>query len=206
MVYPSLELSAFSILPNILTSPQCSSHSIGWKLNNGFNIRSSPLLQLPSYNRTRVPPQAHKYQNSQQNPFLRSSVSFPSTCFHQAQVCRSIIPQLLTPLMELSTNKSKILRSRHTPLHHSHQLYSFHPCRALSLSRNQFLSCLTNPPLYSFPPSINSLLSRFSMLLSRPASFNQYSSRTNASKHQRIHHHLRVLISRGLYKALVYLT
>ena len=30
-------------LPNILTSPQCSSPFIGSKLNNGFNIRSSPL-------------------------------------------------------------------------------------------------------------------------------------------------------------------
>ena len=31
------------VLPNILTSPQCSSSFIGSKLNNGFNIRSSPL-------------------------------------------------------------------------------------------------------------------------------------------------------------------
>ena len=63
-----------------------------------------------------------------------------------------------------------------------------------------------NPPLHSFLPSIISLLSRVSLLLSRPASFNQYSSRTNANKHLRIHHHLRVLVSRGLYKALLYFT
>ena len=44
------------------------------------------------------------------------------------------------------------------------------------------------------------------MLLSRPASFNQYSSRTNANKHLRIHHHLRVLVSLGLYKAVLYFT
>ena len=52
------------------------------------------------------------------------------------------------------------------------------------------------------------LLSHLSLLLSRPVSFNQYSSRTNANKHLRIHHHLRVLVSRGLYKAftLLYFT
>ena len=61
-----------------------------------------------------------------------------------------------------------------------------------------------NPPLHSFLPSIISLLSRVFLLLSRQASFNQYSSRTNANKHLRIHHHLRVLVSRGLYKALLY--
>ena len=70
------------------------------------------------------------YQTFQQNPFLASSVSFPSICFHQAQVCRSIIPQFLSLLMELSTNKSKILCSRHTSLHHSHQLYSFSPLQS----------------------------------------------------------------------------
>ena len=62
--------------------------------------------------------------------------------------------------------------------------------------------------LYSFLPSIISLLCHLSLLLSRPASFNQYSSRTNANKHLRIHHHLRVLVSRGLSKAftLLYFT
>ena len=99
-----------------------------------------------------------------------------------------------SPRLGNSTNKSKILS---TPSH---------PCRTLSLSRNQFLSCLKNPPLHSFLPSIISLLSRFFLLLSRPASFTQYSSRTNANKHLRIHHHLRVLVSRGLYKALLYFT
>ena len=150
MVYPSLKLSAFSIfkmdlhvplpvLPNILTSPQCSNLYIGSKLNNGFNIRSSLLHTTYSIYRTKVPPQAHKYQTSQQNPFLRSSVSFPSICFHQAQVCRSIIPQLLSPLMKLSTNKSKILRSRHTPLYYSLQLYSFPPLQS-TLSFSQSVS------------------------------------------------------------------
>ena len=38
-------------------------------------------------------------------------LSFPSTCFHQVQVCLSIIPQLLSPLIQLSTIKSKILYS-----------------------------------------------------------------------------------------------
>ena len=40
----------------------------------------------------------------------------------------------------------------------------------------------------------------------RSASLNQYSSRTNANKHLRINHHIRVLVSRGLYKALLYFT
>ena len=57
-------------------------------------------------------------------------MSFHSTCLNQAQVCRSIIPQLLSPLMELYTDKSKILRSSHTPFHHSHQLYSFPPLQS----------------------------------------------------------------------------
>ena len=56
----------------------------------------------------------------------------------------------------------------------------------------------SKPPLYSFLPSIISLLSRFSMLLSWPATFNQYSSRSNANKHLRIHHHLRMLVWQGL--------
>ena len=83
---------------------------------------------------------------------------------------------------------------------------SSHPCRGLSLSRNQFLSCLkTHLFTLSYSPYF-SLLSCFSLLLYRAASFNQYSSRTNANKHLRIHHHLRVLVSRGLYKALLYFT
>ena len=126
----------------------------------------------------------------------------PSTCFHQAQVCRSIIPQL--PLMELSTNKSKILCSGHTPLHHSHQLYSFPPLQSTLFLVFSFCRAL-RPTSLLFPTSITSLLSRFSLLLPRPASFNQYSSRTNANEHLRIHHHLRVLVSRRLYKALFYL-
>ena len=36
-------------------------------------------------------------------------------------------------------------------------------------------------------------------------SLNQYSSRTYANRHLRIHHHLRVLASRGFYTALLYL-
>ena len=97
------------------------------------------------------------------------------------------------------------LRSFAPDTHHSTTVISStpsHPCRALSLSRNQFLSCLKSN--HSVLPSIISLLSRFFLLLSRPASFNQYSSRTNANKHLRIHHHLRVLVSRELYKALLY--
>ena len=47
---------------------------------------------------------------------------------------------------------------------------------------------------------------RFSLLLPLPASCNQYSSRPNANKYPRIHHHLHVLVSRGLYKALLYFT
>ena len=47
----------------------------------------------------------------------------------------------------------------------------FHLCRGLSLSRNQFLSCLkTHLFALSFLPAIISLLSRFSLFLSRPAS------------------------------------
>ena len=69
-------------------------------------------------------------------------MSFPSTCFHQAQVCRLIIPQLLSLLMELSTNKSKILCSYHSTTVISS--IPSHPCRALSLSRNQFLSCFNS--------------------------------------------------------------
>ena len=57
-----------------------------------------------------------------------------------------------------------------------------------------------NPTLHSFLPSIISLLCRVSLLLSRPASFNQYSSRTNANKHLSIRRHLRVLVSRGYIK------
>ena len=100
--------------------------------------------QPPPYNRTKVPSQAHKYQTSQQNPFLISSVSFPSTCFHQAQVLGSIIPQLLSPLIELSTNKSKILCSGHTLTQPQlpDLLLPTLAEHSLSLSRNQFLSCL----------------------------------------------------------------
>ena len=126
-------------------------------------------------------------------------MSFPSTCFHQAQVCRSIIPQLLSPLMELSTNKFKILRSGHTPLLQSPALLL--PTLAehsLFLAISFFRA--SNQPLYSFLPSIIFLLSRFSLLLYRPASFNQYSSRTNANKHLRIHHHLQVLVHGGYIK------
>ena len=67
-------------------------------------------------------------------------------------------------------------------------------------------SYVINALFTSFLPSIISLLSRFYLLLSRPTSFNQYSSRTNANKHLRIHHHLRLLVSRRLYKALLYFT
>ena len=96
------------------------------------------------------------------------------------------------------------------PTHHSTTVTSStpsHPSRALSLSRNQFLSCLkTHLEPLLFPTLHNFPLSRFSLLLSLPASFNQYSSRTNANKHLRIHHHLRVLVSLGLYKDLLYFT
>ena len=112
---------------------------LAWRHTAEVTYGYFPPSQPPPYNRTKVPSQAHKYQTSQQNPFLRSSVSFPSTCLHQAQVCRSIIPQLLSPLMELSTNKSKILRSGHTPLYHSHQLYSFPPLQS-TLSFSQSVS------------------------------------------------------------------
>ena len=51
-----------------------------------------------------------EYQTSKQNSFLGSSVSFPPTCFPRLKFAdRSIIRQLLSSLMELSTNKSKIL-------------------------------------------------------------------------------------------------
>ena len=56
---------------------------------------------------------------------------------------------------------------------------------------------------YSFLPFIIYLLSCFSLLLSRPASFNQYSSYaslTNANKHLRIHHHLRCWFHAGYIK------
>ena len=59
-----------------------------------------------------------------------------------------------------------------------------------TLAEHSFFRAL-KPPLHSFLPSIISLLSRFPLLLSRPASFNQYSSRTNANKH------LWVLVSLG---------
>ena len=59
------------------------------------------------------------------------------------------------PRLWISTNKYKILCSCHTPL--STTVISstpFHPCRALSLSCNQFLSCLKThlftPTLYNF--------------------------------------------------------
>ena len=125
-------------------------------------------------------------------------MSFPSTCLHQAQVCRSIIPQLLSPLMEsLPTN----LRSFAPDTHHSTTGISStpsHPCKALSLSRNQFLSCLKSTS--SLFPTFHNFSSLPSFLApSRPASFNQYSSRTNANKQLRIHHHLRVRVSLGLY-------
>ena len=72
---------------------------------------SQPSLALP------ITKQAHKYQTSQQNPFFRSSVSFHSTCFPKAQVCRSIILKLISSLMEVSTNQSKIFSLRtHTTL------------------------------------------------------------------------------------------
>ena len=99
------------------------------------------------------------------------------------------------------------LRSFAPDTHHSTTVMSStpsHPCRALSLFHNKFLSCLKTHLFTLFLPSIIYLLSRFSLLLSRPASFNQYSSRTNANKHIRIHHHFRVLVSLGLYKALLY--
>ena len=99
---------------------------------------------------------ALSFLRSQQTPFLRSSVSFPSTCFHQAQVCRSIIPQLPSPLIELSTDESKILRFGHTPLNYSRQLYSFPPLQstlflAISFFRALKPNSLLFPTLHNFP-------------------------------------------------------
>ena len=138
-------------LPNILTSPQCSSLFIGSKLNSGFNIRSSPLHNLLHITE---PKYLHMFINIKppsRTRFLISSVSFPSNCFQQAQVCQSIIPQLLSPLMELSTNKSKILCSWHTSLHHSHQLYSFLPLQGtLSFFRALKPTSSLFPTFYNF--------------------------------------------------------
>ena len=147
------------------------------------------------------PKYLHKLINIKPPSRTRSSdhLSFPSTSFHQAQVCRSIIPQLLSPLMELSTNKSKI--------HHSTTFTSSTPshcCRALFFVISFFRALIPTSSL--FPTLHNFPLSHLSLLLSRPASFNQYSSRINANKHPTIHYHLRVLVSRGLYKALLYCT
>ena len=76
--------------------------------------------------RERWTPVHFLFLRSQQNSFLRSAVIiFPFHLFPPAsslQIDHSAIP---SPLMELSTNKSKIRCSWHTPLHHSHQHYSF---------------------------------------------------------------------------------
>ena len=73
-----------------------------------------------------------------------------------------------------------------TSVHHCYQSHTVH----------------TNPR--ALPVCHRTHTNHLSLLLSRPASFNQYSSRTNANKHLRIHHHLRVLVSRGLYKAFTF--
>ena len=141
MVYPSLKLSAFNIfkmdlhvlvvaLPNIITSPVLK--SLHW-LKVEQRIKYKIIFITHNLLHITEPKYLHWLMNIK--PPSRTSSSdhrvFPRTCFHQAQVCWSIISQLLSPLMELSTNKSKIICPWYTSLHHSHQLYSF-----LSLQSN----------------------------------------------------------------------
>ena len=135
-VYPSLKLSAFNIfkmdlhalllaLPNILTSPQCSSPFIGSKLNSRFNRRSSPL-HTTSSSRTRS------------SDHLCLSLPHVSTRLKCAdRSFRNSSPAYGTLYQKL--------KSFTADTHHSTTVISFtpsQPCRALSLSRNQFLSCL----------------------------------------------------------------
>ena len=72
-------------------------------------------------------------------------------------------------------------------------------------------------PAISFFPALKPTFSLFPTLHnfsafpsfpapSRPANFNQAWLRTNAIKHLRMHHHLRVSVLRELYKVLLYFT
>ena len=137
----SLKLSDFNIfkmdlhvlllaLPNILTSPQCSSPIIGSKLNNEFNIRSSSLHTTSFiYKQTKVPSQAHKYQTSLQNSFLRSSVFFPPVSTRLKFADRSFRNSSPRLWNSLPINLRSFAADTHL-LHHSHQLYSFPPLQS----------------------------------------------------------------------------
>ena len=81
-----------------------------------------------------------------------------------------------------------------------------HPFKALCLSLAiSFFRALK--PTSSLSPTLHNFCAFPSFpASSRPAYFNQSWLRINATKHLRIHHHLRVLVSRELYKALLYFT
>ena len=92
--------------------------------HSGFNYAPPP----PSHHSPLSVDPSHKYQTSQQNPFLRSSalcLSLPPVSTRLKFGDRSF--RNFSPRLWNSTNKSKILRSGHTPLYYSLQLYSFPP-------------------------------------------------------------------------------
>ena len=156
MVYPSLKLSAFNtfrkdlhvplpVLANILTSPQYSSPYIGSKLTNGFNIRSSPLHTTRSLCHITEPKYLHRLINIKPNGRTRSS----------DHLCLSLLPvssRLKFADRSFRNSFSRLwnslpikLRSFASDTYHSTTVTSSTPslpCRALSLSRNQFISCL----------------------------------------------------------------
>ena len=98
------------------------------------------------------------------------------------------------------------LRSFAPDTHHSTTVISStpsHPCKALSLSLaiSFFHALKLTSSLFPTLHNFSALsLSRLCLLLSRPASFNQYSSRTNANKQLRIRHYIRVLVHGGYIK------
>ena len=143
-------LSAF---PNILTSPQCSSSSIGSKLNNGFNIRSSISITHSLLHITE-PKYLHRLINITPPSRTRSS---DHLCLRPVSTRLKFADQSFCNSSPRLWNSLPInLRSFTSDTHHSTTVTSStpsHPCRALSLSRNQFLSCLkTHLFTLSYPP------------------------------------------------------
>ena len=143
-------------------------------------------------------PKAHKYQTSQQNwysDYLCLSLPPVSTRLKFAdRSFRNSSPRLWN---SLPINLKSFASDTH---HYTTVINSTpsHPCKAFSFFRalkptsSLFPTILNLPALPSFPAPFPT------------GSFSQYSSRTNGNKHLRIHHHFRVLVSRGLYKALLY--
>ena len=166
------------------------------------------IISPPSNNRTKVPSPAHNIKPPGRTRFsdhlclslppISTRLKFADRSFHNSSPrlwnslpinLRSFAPDTLHSTTVISSTPS-------------------HPFKAISLSLAiSFFHALN--PTYSLFPTIHNF-SAFSSIpaSSRPTHFNQSWLRIDATKHLRIHHHLRVLVSLGLYKAftLLYFT